>query len=455
MRRIGCAALLAAAGALAGCASQTGADLAANTASGAAPAERPCPAALGAETRCFAGTDALGALYWIAVPSPWNGVLVLHAHGGPELGAPSSERTARDLARWSVWPRAGYAWAASSFHQGGVAVHAAAEDTERLRRIFVAAFGAPQRTILHGQSWGAGVAAVGAETFSAKDASGHPPYDAVLLTSGVLGGGTRAYDFRLDLRVVYEVVCGNHPRADEPQYPLWQGLPPGTRLTAEALAARVDECTGIASPVAQRSPAQRARLKMLLDVIHIPERTLVSHLQWGTFHFQDIVFTRLAARNPFANEGVRYAGSADDAALNARAQRYRADPLAVAAFAADTDPTGKIPVPVLTLHAIDDPTAFVELESAYREIVDRAGAGDRLVQVFTDEHEHSYLADAEYLGAMDALLGWVERGEKPTPASVVAQCARVDARFHPESGCRVVPGYRPAPLAERVPARAK
>ena len=26
------------------------------------------------------------------------------------------------------------------------------------------------------------------------------PYDVVLLTSGVLGGGTRSYDFRLDLR---------------------------------------------------------------------------------------------------------------------------------------------------------------------------------------------------------------------------------------------------------------
>ena len=51
------------------------------------------------------------------------------------------------------------------------------------------------------------------------------PYDAVLLTSGVLGGGTRSYDFRLDLRVVYQALCNNHPRPDEPAYPLWMGLP--------------------------------------------------------------------------------------------------------------------------------------------------------------------------------------------------------------------------------------
>ena len=43
--------------------------------------------------------------------------------------------------------------------------------------------------------------------------------------------------------------------------------------------------------------------------------------------------------------------------------RYAADPSARADFAADADLAGRIAVPVLTVHAIDDPTAFVELES--------------------------------------------------------------------------------------------
>ncbi|MDQ6680261.1 MAG: hypothetical protein M3Y67_04765 [Pseudomonadota bacterium] len=421
----------------------------------AQPEPRPCPAGVAAGTLCLAGTDTAGAHYWLAVPAPWNGMLVLHAHGGPELGAPSSARTEQDLKRWSVWSRAGYAWAGTSFRQGGVEVRAAAADTERLRHIFSAVIGVPTRTLLHGQSWGASVAAIAAETYTQRDSSGRPPYDAVLLTSGVLGGGSRSYDFRLDLRVVYEALCANHPRPDEAPYPLWQGLPPGATLTAAELRARVDACTGIDQPAAQRTEAQRRRLQTLLDVILIPERSLVGHLNWATFHFRDVVFNRLGGRNPFGNEGVRYTGSADDTALNAAVARYRADPAAVAAFAADTDPHGRIAVPVLTVHAIDDPVAFVELESTWLETMREAGTDGNLVQLFTDDHDHSYLSDAAYVAAMRALLRWLENGERPTPQSVAAACPEVAAAFDPARGCRFMPQYRPAPLASRVPTRSK
>jgi hypothetical protein len=141
-------------------------------------------------------------------------VLVLHAHGGPELGAPQAGRTTQDLQRWAVVLRAGHAWAGSTYRQGGVAVHAAAEDTERLRQIFTQHVAQPTRTLLHGQSWGASVAAVGAELYGRAEpggTGGRSPYDAVLLTSGVLGGGSRSYDFRLDLRVLYQQLCHNHP----------------------------------------------------------------------------------------------------------------------------------------------------------------------------------------------------------------------------------------------------
>ena len=251
------------------------------------PAVQPCPNGLPAGSRCLAGTDALGAHYLIALPAAWSGVLVLHAHGGPELGAPRADRTAQDLQRWAVVLRAGHAWAGSTYHQGGVAVRAAAEDTERLRQIFVQHIATPTRTVLHGQSWGASVAAMAADMFNAAgsakpggngkanpDTSGKPAYDAVLLTSGVLGGGSRSYDFRLDLRVVYQHLCGNHPRADEPAYPLWMGLPPGSPLTHAALAARVDACLGLRQPVALRTAQQQHTLQALLAVIRVPESAL-------------------------------------------------------------------------------------------------------------------------------------------------------------------------------------
>jgi hypothetical protein len=148
---------------------------------------------------------------------------------------------------------------------------------------------------------------------------------------------------------------------------------------------------------------------------------------------------------------VRYVGSDDDEALNRAVRRYTRDPAAAARFAADTDPTGHIPVPVLTMHAIDDPTAFVELESTFRDTMDAAGRGAALVQTFTHEHEHSYLADPEYVAALAALLDWIERGVKPAPQRLAASCRALEATWGP--GCAFDPDYRPQPLATRVPPR--
>jgi len=414
---------------------------------------RPCPAGVAAASRCVAGRDDAGAYFWLVVPPDWGGTLVVHSHGGPELGAPKAERAEEDLQRWSIWSRAGYAYAGSGYRQGGVAVTSAAEDSERARRLFIARFGMPKLTIMHGQSWGASVAAKAAELFGNVPAGAKAPYDGVLLTSGVLGGGSLSYDFRLDLRVVYEVVCANHPLPAEPAYPLWQGLPAGTKLNRSELAGRVDECTGVRQPREARSAAQQARLDDITRVVHIPERSLISHLARATWDFQDIAFARLGGRNAFGNEGVRYRGSADDDALNAQVARYRADPAARSAFAADADLDGRIAVPVLTVHAIDDPTAFVELESVFRETMQNGGSAGRLVQTFTDDHEHSYLADAEYVAAMRSLITWVTRGEKPTPESVAGRCAALEPSFEPLRGCRFRPDFAPMPLASRVPPR--
>ncbi|XAH25045.1 hypothetical protein AAFF27_07595 [Xylophilus sp. GW821-FHT01B05] len=423
----------------------------------AAPQPAACPAEIPANASCYNGQDEAGAWYWIALPAQWAEqgpkVLVMHAHGGPELGAPTSARAEADLKRWAITVRAGYAWAGSSYRRGGYGVTMAAEDTERLRQLFVARFGTPRRTILHGQSYGGGVASKAAELYG--PAGGKPsPYDGVLLTSGVLGGGNNAYEFRLDLRVVYQYVCGNHPRPNEPQYPLWMGLPAGEKMSRDDLAARVRECTGVGLPAAQRSPAQAAHLKTILDVVKIPERSLVPHLAWATFLFRDLVQQRLDGRNPFGNTGVVYQGSTDDTALNAGVLRYTADPQAVAALAADSLPSGRVAQPTLTLHAIHDPTAFVELESAYRTIREQAGTADRLVQTFADESEHSYLSDPEYPALFTALLDWIDHGDKPTPEKVAALCQRYTATFT-EGGCHIVPGYQSPPLASRVPVRGR
>lgn len=412
------------------------------------PVTVACPSAVPASARCIAGQDALGAYYLIAVPKDWSGGLILHAHGGPSLSDPSADRPAEDLTRWAIMVKAGYAWAGSSFRQGGVEVRAAAEDTEALRKIFSTYVGKPRRTILHGQSWGAGVAVKAAEMFTAET-----PYDAVLLTSGVLAGGTRSYDFRLDLRVVYQYLCNNHPRPNEPSYALNLGLPAGTTMTRANLTARTSECLGLDKTTAQRSTEQRRKIDIIERVIRIPERSIQSHLEWATFHFQDISSYRTAGASPFGNIGAQYSGSDNDAALNANVPRYRADPLAVQRLAEDSDPTGQIPVPVLTVKWIDDPTAFVEQDAYFKGVMERAGTADHLVQTFTTSGTHSYISDPTYPALVASLLDWVEIGVKPTPTRVSQRCQTLQAQFG--SGCAFAPSYSPAALETRVPVRER
>lgn len=422
----------------------------------ASPQQQPCPKEvkdLPEGTTCWAGQDEAGAYYWIAKPKDWNGNLVLHSHGGPALGKlPKAERAIEDFDRWSIWVRSGNALAVTSYRQGGVEVMAGAEDTARMLPIAVSVIGKTKKVILHGQSWGGGVAARAAEV-NGPLSKVEPKIDGVLLTNGLLAGGTKAYDFRLDLRVVWQAVCENHPRANEIQYPLWQGLSSkDAKMSKEDLTQRVNECLGLDKPKTERSEKQKENLKTIVDVIKIPEKSIQGHLGWATHHFQDIVFNRLQGKNPFSNEHVNYVGSNNDEALNKKVLRYKADPSAVAAFAKDADPSGNIALPMLTLNAMNDPTVFVEIADFWKNKVGKVGKGNNLVQVFADDNQHSYISDTHYVTIMNSLLKWIDKGEKPTPTSVAKECSALDAKWNPKD-CRFVPDFKPAPLSSRVPVR--
>lgn len=388
-------------------------------------ASRPiaCPRSV-TEAQCLSGRDARGAWYVIAMPETWNRKLVVHAHGGPRTGAPEAADPLEDLDRFSIMVKQGYAWIGTTYRRGGYGVRMAAESVESSREIFWARYGRPERTILHGQSWGGNVAAKASELY-ARDATGAVVYDGVLTTNGIVSGGTRAYGFRADLRAVYQFYCRNHPARRDTQYPVWQGLPLGERLTRAQLRERIETCTGINKPAERRSPQQAQRLHDILAVTGVSEGALISHMNWSTYLFRDMVMVRLGGRNPFDNNATVYAGSSDDAALNAGVERFTADPVGVAMLAHDADLNGQISVPTVSLHALHDPTVFYSVEAIYAQTVAEAGRSQWLVQVATDEADHSRLEDASYLTALLALDGWIDSGERPDPAGFQDRCLAV------------------------------
>lgn len=394
-----------------------------------------CPASVGPNVRCQSVRDANGAWLVLAMPETWNRRLIVHAHGGPRTGQPEADDELEDLSRFSVMVRQGYAWVGTTYRRPGYGVRSAAADVEEARKVAWAVFGKPERTILHGQSWGGNVAAKVAE-LHALDLYGGRNYDGVLLTNGVLMGGTRAYGFRADLRAVYQFYCRNHPAREDGAYPVWQGLPEGADMTRAELRRRIVACTGWGLSQRDRTADQSRRLHDILAVTGIVEDELVDHMNWATFLFQDLVHRRLKGLNPFDNSTTVYRGSSDDEALNAGVPRFRADPEAVARLAWDADLSGLIVAPTMTLHALHDPTVSFDAERIYAETVARAGRSDLLVQAATDEDQHSKLEDKGYLTALAALERWIDSGVRPDPEQFQADCLAL-----PQAGaCRFLGG---------------
>ncbi len=385
----------------------------------AAPAARPCPDSVAALASCYGGQDANGAYYLIARPHQPNVSLVVHAHGGPRLTAPAADDPDEDLDRFAVMVADGYAWIGSSYRREGYGVRRAAADVDHSRALYWRVFGRPERTFLHGQSWGGQIAAKAAELY-AFSAEGDQIYDGVLITNGLLAGAVEAYAFRFDLRVVYQFYCANHPTAEEAQYPLWHGLPPGATLTRQALRERVESCTGLQASASARSPSQARALANILAVTGVQERALMRHLEWATFTFPSLI--AIAGGNPFDNRARVYSGSDDDAALNAGVQRFAADPQAQARLAYDSEPSGLIAIPVLSLHAIDDPVASVGLQDAYARTIARAGRDHLFLGLRVQSDDHSRMPPGLVGATLATLQGWSDSASVPNLDAIAAAC---------------------------------
>lgn len=383
---------------------------------------RACPAAVADVAVCFGGRDPQGSYLLAAIPRKWNKQLVVHAHGGPRMTPPAADDPDEDITRFAVVVRSGYAWIGASYRRGDFGVRRAAADVEQSRRAFVAQFGQPTRTILHGQSWGAQIALKVLELHG-REESGRLAYDAALLTNGVVAGAAQAYQFRAELRAVFQFYCGNHPRSDEVQYPVWLGLPPGARMTREEVNARLDACTGLNKAAAQRTAAERERLANILAAAGVQERALRTHLNWATSTMSTLI-AGIGGGNPFDNTATVYGGVSDPAALNAGVARFRADPKARALLDYDSKPTGLVVAPVLSLYAQGDAQVSPRLQESLAATFAAAQRADGLVQIGLRSDDHSNLPGDVVAAALTALDAWVDSGAKPSAAVLKGLCAQ-------------------------------
>lgn len=340
------------------------------------------------------------AAYRIEMPDAWNGELVLYAHGFAGFGTEVSvESPPRALRQYLV--ANGYAWAASSYSENGYVPGIGADDTLALKQYFADEFGEPKRTYIAGASMGGNVVALALEN--------HPgEYDGGLALCGALGG-IEQIDYLASWVAVAEYTSGLTFPIGEPganlapvfltELPRILGAPDAPTDRGRQFASVTKHLTGGPRPFFAEGFREQYIVNFGLVMID-PERKLL---------------VNRAATNAGAVYEIDSGLGVTDEELNAGVRRYASDPAARSAEAhPDAVPTtGRISVPLLTLHNTGDLFVPISMEQSYRSKVEAAGKGDLLVQRAIRAGGHCKFSEQELTAAFADLAAWVKDGTTP------------------------------------------
>jgi pimeloyl-ACP methyl ester carboxylesterase len=407
------------------------------------------------------GTLPDGATYLIQCPAgAWNGTLYLYSHGYVVPGAANPAEDAGDpvTAAWMLGH--GYALAGSSYASTGWAIQQALPDQINTLDTFDRTYGSPKTTVAWGHSLGGIITAGLLQDYPNR-------FDAALPMCGVLSGGVATWNTALDGAFAFQKLI-------DPSIQVVNITNPTANLqSAEAAVAQ-----------AQQTEQGRARLALVAALGDTPgwftplsaepsatdyTAQEANQFLWDTqvtFPFIFAFRAELEARaggNPSWNTGVNYFGdlakSADLKEVKAlyasaglslghdvqtlnSSPRVKAAPKAVAYLIKNIVFDGDISVPVLTMHTTGDGLVVPENEQAYRSIVDRAGNGALLRQVFVNRAGHCAFTPAETVTAVQTLENRMSTGRwhVPSPAGMNAEAAALGPQLNIfSSGSTVVP----------------
>lgn len=355
-----------------------------------------------AQVTTVEGTTGDGASYALSMPTPWNGDLVVYAHGIVDPGAPVAIPSTQDgfAVLRAAWLDLGYAVAYSSFSDNGYALKSAVQRTHQLSGLFTAAFQRPSRTYLTGHSLG-GLAVVAlAERYREQ-------YDGALAMCTPIGGGPAEIKYFGDARVAFDYFFpGVLPGGAF-------SVPPGTAFTP---GSPVFNATLNALAIGGLRTLQFGLVAKLPFASSTELVTSGMSVVGFSIRFTGDVLDRTHGHVPFDNIDTVYTGSFNDAALNdpvTGVARFAATPGAENYFEHHYTPTGDLRFPVMMLHTVRDPIAPFSQQGDYAVRVADAGASAWLTQRSIASYGHCNINKAETMSAFEALVNWVNGGGKP------------------------------------------
>ncbi len=331
------------------------------------------------------GTHA-GAAYRIDIPANWNRRLIVYYHGY-EIMPVAFDAREPVSPMFEPMLKRGYAVIQSAYSAAGWAVEQGYADSERLRRYFVARYGAPKQSFVMGMSMGGTLTAMTIENMPKV-------YSGALSLCGAIEPTDRFMQRDFALRAAFDYYFPHVLGALVPV--------PADYLPDENIERK------IAAAFAANPRATQSLLRLYGAADTRNFAPVIADITYEVLEMQ-----RRTHGNPFGNADLIYTGTDDDFALNAGVRRYRAEERARTYMSRWYTPSGKLLRPLLALHDSGDPLVPASSAFEYALIAQRAGHGDDFVQQFVNREGHCVFTPAEIGRAFDELVDWVNAGKRP------------------------------------------
>jgi pimeloyl-ACP methyl ester carboxylesterase len=278
---------------------------------------------------------------------PWNGDLLIFAHGyvspTEPVGIPEDQlKLSDDTSLPEAVNALGYAFATTSYSVNGLAIRQGVADLVDLVDIFVAAKGKPTRIYLVGASEGGLITTLAVEQ--------HPDeFNGGLAMCGPYGDFAAQINYFGDFRTVFDYF--------------FPGLMPNDTVTIPpSLLQNWDSHYQTVIKPAIEDPAKTSLVDQLLKVTSAPfdaaqastKSDTIEDLLWYNVFSTNDGIQKLGGQ-PYDNQSRTYSGSNEDALLNQNIKRFKANPAALTEVATYYQTSGKLTVPLVTLHTTGDP----------------------------------------------------------------------------------------------------
>jgi pimeloyl-ACP methyl ester carboxylesterase len=374
--------------------------------------------------RIVEGETGPGSLYALYIPKDWETKgkrAVYFAHG---IRPPLDPITLNDQDNFyevrDALGEQGYAFAYSSFSENGLAVKDAGQRTHELRGLLTAELnGQPARNYLAGYSLGALAVTELAEKFPTQ-------YDGVLAMCGMVGGTPLELKYIGDVRALFDtfypgVLPGNAI------------TPPSTPMSLADIQARV---IGAITPTAsnptatlglyaiastQQTPLAYPPIGSLGDPTSPAFRglvgSLINALYYQVIGTQDVL-DRTHGHSPYDNRATRYVMGtpavpaqqlvpviqAMIAGANQSVMRFDMPPDARNYLEKYYVPTGKLQIPMVSVHNLWDPLVPFFHEGALSNAATASGTSNMLLQQAVPNYGHCNFPTQLVVSAFQTLV---------------------------------------------------